>query len=129
MAYATVTLTSASTNTSTPVNLNWIGGKPTMVNVAGTSQSSGAFTIQYAMDDLQRVPSSLVSWFNASSGIGPTFPSTAIVGTVFAASNSYPDGVAYTFMGPITAVRLASTATNNVNNGPITMRVIQGEGW
>lgn len=126
MAYATVTLTSASTNTSAAVNLDWIGGKPTIVTVYGTSVSSGAFTIQYTLDDLLR--SSSPTWFNASSGIGAGFPSTSLTGTVFVASNAYPDGVGYTFLGPIAGVRLASTATNNVNSGPITMKVIQGIG-
>lgn len=126
MPYATVTLTSASTNTSTAVNLNWSSGRPTIVTVYGTSISSGAFTIQYTLDDIQR--SSSPVWFGASSGIGAGFPSTSLTGTVFVASNAYPDGVSYTFLGPIAAVRLTSTATNNVNSGPITMKVIQAEG-
>jgi hypothetical protein len=127
MPYQTVTLTSASTNTSAPVALNRIGGKPTSVSVIATSQSSGAFTIQFTLDDLQQVSSGSVAWQGASSGIGQTFPSTANTGTIFVASNAYPDGVFYTFLGPIAGLRLFSSATNNVNNGPITMGVVQGE--
>jgi hypothetical protein len=75
-----------------------------------------------------RVSSSLVAWFGASSGISATFPTTANTGTIFQASNAYPDGVFFSFPSPIAALRLFSSATNNVNNGPITMRVLQAEG-
>jgi hypothetical protein len=122
MPYATVTLTSASTNTSPVANLNWIGGKPTTATVLATSVSSGAFTLQYTLDDLQRVPSTLVAWFGVSSAIGQ-------IGTIFSASGAYPDGVTYTFPGPIAGLRLFSSAANNVNNGPISLMVLQGEGW
>ena len=120
MPYSTTTLTSASTNTSVPVALSWLGGKATTASVVGTSQSSGAFVIQYSMDDVLRVPSSLAAWFGYSSAIGSP-------GTVFVASAIYPDGVLASFATPIAALRLFSSATNNVNNGPITLRVIQGE--
>jgi hypothetical protein len=53
---------------------------------------------------------------------------TSNTGTIFAASNAYPDGVFYSFNGPIGAVRLFSSAANNVNNGPLTMRVVEAEG-
>jgi hypothetical protein len=130
MAYATVTLTSASTNTSTPVALNWIGGKPTIASVLVTSVSSGAFSLQYTLSDLQRTSSANVVWQGCSSGLGTTFPSnTLIVGSIFNCSNAYPDGMAFTFLAPIAGLRLSSTATNNVNNGTISLRVIQGEGW
>lgn len=122
MPYTTVSLTSQSTTTSTPVALSWMSGKPTTVSVIATSLSSGAFTIQYTLDDLQRVSSGSVAWQNASSGFGTTFPSTAVVGTIFVASNAYPDGVTYSFLGPLAAVRLGSTAPT-----PLTMRVLQGE--
>ena len=126
MPYQTVTLTSASTNTSTPVALSWRSGMPTMISVVGTSISSGAFTLQYTLSDLVTTLSSLVAWQGFSSGIGTTFPSTSFTGTIFGASNAYPDGMSFTFTGPIAGVRMTSTATNNVNSGPITMRVVQG---
>lgn len=125
MPNTTVTLTSASTNTSTVVALNWMGGKPTIATVYGTSISSGAFTIQYTLDDVMR--SSSPTWFGVSSGIGLTAPSTATAGSIFSASNAYPDGVSVTLVAPICALRLKSTATNNVNSGPLTMKVVQGE--
>lgn len=123
MAYATVSLTSQSTTTSTPVNLNWMGGKATIVSVISTSLAVGAFTIQYTLDDLQKVSSGSVAWQIASSGIGTTFPSTSLAGTVFVASHAYPDGLSYTFLGPIAAVRLGSSTPTQ-----LSMRVIQGEG-
>ena len=123
MPFASVALTSQSTTTSAAVNLNWIGGKPTTVSVLATSISTGAFTIQYTLDDIQRTTAASVAWQIASSGIGTTFPSTAVVGTIFVASNAYPDGVTYVFSGPIGAVRLGSSVPT-----PLTMRVIQGEG-
>lgn len=123
MPYTTVSLTSQSTTTSTPIALSWMSGRPTTVSVIATSLSTGAFTIQYTLDDIQRVSSGSVVWQSASSGIGPTFPSNALVaGTVFNASNAYPDGVTYTFLGPIGALRLGSTTPT-----PLTMKVMQGE--
>lgn len=123
MAYWTVSLTSQSTTTSAPVNLNWIGGKPTTVSVIATSLSTGAFTIQYTLDDLQRTTAASVAWQVAAASFGATFPSTATAGTVFVASNAYPDGVTYTFLGPIAGLRLGSSTPTQ-----LTMRVLQGEG-
>lgn len=120
MPSQTVTLTSASTNTSAAVALSWMSGGPTSVSVMGTSISSGAFTLQYTMMDLTTNPSSVVVWSGLSSAIGQ-------IGTVFVASNAYPDGVFTTITSPVAAVRMTSTATNNVNGGPLTMRVLQGE--
>lgn len=121
MPYQTVTLTSASTNTSAPCALNWMTGGPTTVSVIGTSLSSGAFTVQYTLSDLLKTQSSLVAWSGVSSAVG------SFTGSIINASNAYPDGYLTTFTGPVAAVRMTSTATNNVNSGPLTMRVLQAE--
>lgn len=122
MPYTTVALTSQSTTTSTPVALSWMSGRPTTVSVIATSLSTGSFTIQYTLDDIQRVSSGSVAWQICSSGFGATFPSTSLAGTIFVASNAYPDGVSYTFLGPIGAVRIGSSTPTS-----LTMRVMQGE--
>ena len=120
MPFATVTLTSASTTTSTPVALNWIGGKPSSVLVtAPTSTSSCVFNIQYTLDDLQRTSSASVLWSGVSSAIGQP-------AQTFSSTTSYPDGVFVQFLYPIAAVRLLSTS---ISSGPLTMKVLQGEGW
>lgn len=120
MPFATVTLTSASTTSSTPVALNWIGGKPISVWVTSpTSTSSSVFNLQYTMDDLQRTSSGSVLWAGVSSAIGQP-------ATTFNTTGAYPDGVFFQFLSPVAAVRLFSTA---VSSGPLTMKVIQGEGW
>lgn len=126
MPNQTITLTSASTNTSDIAALNWMGGKPTICTVYAASVSSGTVTLQYTLDDILR--SSSPRWFGVSSGIGLTAPSTATTGSIIAASGAYPDGYSVTFMAPICGLRMTSTATNNINSGPWTMKVVQGEG-
>lgn len=120
MSYSTVTLTSASTTSSTPVALNWIGGKPASVWVTSpTSTSTSVFSLQYTLDDIQRVSSGSVLWAGVSSAQGQA-------ATTFNASAAGTDGVFFQFLSPIAAVRLFSTA---VSSGPLTMKVLQGEGW
>ena len=121
MTYATVTL--SSVGTSPVVNLNWIGGKPTTVNVVSSAAgSSGAVVIQYSMDDPQRVASSLAAWFGFSSN---TFSVESSPGTIYSASSIFPDGVYIPIPGPVPAIRMNSSALTN----GFTMRVVQGEAW
>lgn len=122
MPYQTITL--SSVGTSTPAALNWRGGKPTTLNVfsSGTG-SSGSFTVQYTLDDLQLTAAAAISWFGVSSN---TYAVDTAGATTFAASASFPDGVYIPFPGPIAAVRLNISA---LAAGTLTMKVAQGEGW
>ena len=120
MPYVTTSLTSVSTTTTTPIALNWIGGKPTTVSVsAASSNASSPFYIQYTLDDLQRVSSGSVLWFGVSSNIGQP-------ATTYQASASWPDGVTVSFLNPIAGIRILSTA---ISSGPLVLKVLQGEGW
>jgi hypothetical protein len=57
---------STGANSTTPgaspaANLNWLGGKPTSIQLSFTSSTANNdVTIQYTMDDLQRVASTSV---------------------------------------------------------------------
>lgn len=121
MPYATVTL--SSLGTSTPVNLNWRGGKPTTVNVCPSSLGVGDFYVQYALDDLQLTAAAVVSWFGISSN---TFAIDSAGASHFTSTAVYPDGVYIPLAGPVTAVRINSTG---LSAGVLTMKVVQGEGW
>jgi len=118
MPYQTITLSSASVpGQSGVVALNWRAGNPTSVAVypSTTGTQTSAFTIQYTMDDLQLVGgTSLALWANVSSAIGSS-------GTIFTSTAS-AEGVFYSFLTPIAALRLSSTA---LSSGSLTMKVIQ----
>ena len=121
MPYATVSLTSASTTTSTPVALNWIGGKPTTVSLSFSSSLQVAdTTIQYTLDDIQRVSSASVQWLPVTSSAGSSTVAH------YATTTYFDTGVTLSFLNPIAAVRLGSTA---ISSGTVYLRVLQGEGW
>ena len=129
MTYATLTITSTQSalniGASPAANLNWIGGKVTTLS-ALTTASSGDFTIQYTLDDLQRVGgSSLATWSNLSTDPYTTLPSSAVAGIHYTASNYVSDGVLFFLPGPVGAVRLNSTSLL----GTVTLKVMQGEAW
>jgi hypothetical protein len=120
--YATVTISTGSTTTSSPLALDWRRAKPVGISVTASSSFACDFTIQYSFDDLQLIGgSSLAKWVITSSAIGQP-------GQHFLSSTAYPDGVQYTFTNPIAAVRLGSTAQTAMGVGnTLTMRVMQGE--
>jgi hypothetical protein len=123
----TITSTQSALNVgpSAIANLNWIGGKPTTLS-ALTTASSGDFTIQYTLDDPQRLGgSSLAFWSNLSTDPYTTLPSSAVAGIHYTASNFNSDGVLAFLPGPMGAVRLNSTSLL----GTVTLKVVQGEGW
>lgn len=129
MVYFTTQLTTAASSVpgaGTVCNLNWIGGKPTTIAIYSTNAGSSIFfTLQYTLDDVQRVTSSLVYWSNLSSAYsdtGVTFNS----GTALASSNMSVDGLTLSLLSPYAALRLNSTG---MASGPLFMKVIQGEGW
>lgn len=126
MPYQTITLSTAASSTpgaSAAAALNWIGGKPITVSIlpASGGGSSGAFTIQYTLDDIMRVPSSVVVWSGVSSA-----PALGLPGVTWNASAVAVDGVFLSFLSPIAAVRLNSS---NLTGGPLLLKVLQGEGW
>jgi hypothetical protein len=114
------TAASTTPGASTVANLNWIGGKPTTVSVIPSAGSSGAFVIQYSLDDPMRVASTSITW----SGLGSSLGAQA---TVFVCSASQPDGILTSFLSPVTAVRVNSTALSTA--GTLTFKVAQGDGW
>jgi hypothetical protein len=121
MPLFSTTLTTAVSTTpgaSAICNVDRIGGKPISVSVIPSAASSGAFVIQYSFDDPMRVTSTGVTW----SGVGSSQGAQA---TVFVASASVPDGVLSTFLAPVSAVRINSTA---LAGGTFTLKVNQGEG-
>jgi hypothetical protein len=122
MPYSVVTLSTGSTTTSSPVQVNWRGGKPTAVQVTASSCFACDFTVQYTNDDVMLVGgTSLAQWSGISNATGQP-------ATHFLSSVAYPDGVQYTFLNPIGAVRLGSTAIAGASAGAVlTMRVMQGE--
>jgi hypothetical protein len=123
MPNQTITMSSANVpGLSAPAVLNWRGGKPTTLSVviSTTATSSATFQIQATVDDLQIVGgTSLAFWQGLSSAPGQP-------ATTFNASTFGPDGVLYSVLSPIAAVRLSVTA---LSSGPIALQTNQGEGW
>jgi hypothetical protein len=122
MPYTVVTLSTGSTTTSSPVQLNWRGGKPTAIQVTANSSFACDFTVQYSNDDVMLIGgTSAATWSGLSSAIGQP-------ATHFLSSTAFPDGVTYTFTGPVAAVRLGSTGIAAAGAGAVlTMHVMQGE--
>ncbi len=132
MTYFTTTLTTAVSSipgAGTVCNLSWIGGKPTTVSVFSTvSGTSIFFNVQYTLDDVQRVGgSSLAYWLGLSSNYSDTGITNSSQSTW--ASSTMPDitnGITFSFLSPVAGVRLNSTG---MTGGPVTMKVVAGEGW
>jgi hypothetical protein len=121
MPLFSTTLTTATSTTpgaSAIANLDRVGGKPISVSVVPSAASSGASQIQFTLDDIQKVTSTGVTW----SGLGSSLGAQA---TVFVASASVPDGVLTSFLAPVSAVRINTTA---LSGGTLTLKVNQGEG-
>jgi hypothetical protein len=93
-------------------------GKPATASVVpGSSSQVTDFTIQFTLDDIMRVSSSLVAWSGVSSAPGQPAQH-------FTSTGSFPDGVTVGLLSPATAVRLNSTA---ISSGSLAFRVVQGE--
>lgn len=120
MPNAVVTL--SSVGTSPPVNLNWRGAKPTTIVVASSGAgSSAAFTVEYAMQDIQLTAAAAVNWFGVSSN---TFAIDTTGATTFGASLG---SVYIPFPGPIAAARI--NCSSNSAGVTLTMFALQGEAW
>jgi hypothetical protein len=122
MPYTVVSLSTGSTTTSSPVQCNWRGGKPTSVQVTANSCAVLTFSIQYTNDDVMLVGgTSNATWSGVSSAAGQP-------ATVFVSSTAFPDGVQYTFLNPVGAVRLFSGTIAAAAVGTVlSMHVMQGE--
>jgi hypothetical protein len=108
---------------SPAANLNWIGGKPTTISLTFTSSTANNdVTVQYSLDDLQRVPSTSVVWGSLSSG-GITNSTTPFH---FASTTWSDNAFTVQVLSPIAAVRMASSA---LGGGTATLKVTQGEAW
>src|SRR5271169_4029300 len=105
MPLFSTTLTTAVSTTpgaSAICNVDRIGGKPITASVIPSAGSSGAFVLQYSLDDVMRTTSTAVTWSGVSSAQGQA-------GTVWVASAVPVDGVLQTFLAPVAGIRINST--------------------
>ena len=131
--------TSAVPGPSPTVTCNWRGGKPVFCQVTiSSSVAVGDFTLQYTLDDIQlttystiypptgspTVAPSVAVWAAVSSTPYTTISTTGSVGVHFTSSTIFPDGFAYTFIAPPTALRLFSTS---MSSGILTLKAVQGD--
>ena len=121
MPSQTIQLSSANVpGVSAPSETNWRSGKPMSVSVfvSTTGTSSGAWSLQFSLDDPMLLGgSSLAYWQGVSSATGQP-------ATTFGTSN--PDGVFFSFPTPVAAVRLSASA---LSSGPLIIKILQGEAW
>jgi hypothetical protein len=120
---ALTTANSTAPGASPAVNLDWIGGKPCTVALSFNASATIAVAqIQYTLDDLQRVPSTAVTWLTVATTAALAAPVTYI------ASNYFDTGVSIAFLNPIAAVRMFSTGITAGASQQIFMDVLQGVG-
>lgn len=123
MPYYTTTFSTVVNSTtpgfSTPFSLSWIGGKATTASVSfGSSTASADTVIQYSLDDIMRVSSSLVTWVPVTSSAG-----SSTIGH-YASSVYFDTGFTVSFLNPIASIRFGSTA---MSSGTVSFKVVQGE--
>ena len=128
MPYQTVTIvTSSAASNSAVVSLDWRNGQPTtaIMYASTVAASSGPFSLQFTLDDPNLVGgSSLAKWSTLSSQ-GFTAYSSGVTGLIHSASAiAISEGVMYTILTPVAALRLASTTGIT---GSAILKVIQGE--
>jgi hypothetical protein len=119
MPFTTITA-SSSVGFSSPVAIAWGTGNAitAVVFPSTTGNSSGAFSLQYTMDDLS-LTSSIARWANVSSG------AIGSAGTIFSSSSVSTDGAFFQFLSPVAGLRLGSTS--GITAGPLILKVIQGD--
>jgi hypothetical protein len=86
-----------------PINLDWMGGKPTSFTVTGAGTFT--YTIEGTLDDVMQTAAP--AWFALSSAT---------------TANSSVN----TFAGPLGGIRLNAAS---LTGGALTLRVLQGLGW
>lgn len=104
--YVTTTLTSTGVGgTSRAINLDWMNGSPTGLQVTTTS-TTFAYTVQTTLYDILLTASSLVVWQNDPAITAATSVSSGIV----------------TYTAPIAGIRINSSASTS---GVFTIQVLQ----
>jgi hypothetical protein len=141
MAFGVTTLSTAAVpGNSSPLSVNWRGGKPFRVTVNTASSSGiGDFTIQWSAQDLTSsgIPTSSAiglpgpTWLNltaADFGISSAVVSSAGYASLhFQSSTVDPAaGITWNSNSPIAAIRINSTALSSTT---LTLTLNQGEGW
>jgi len=125
MPYATIvqsTAVSTSPGASNVIGLNWVAGRPTTVALSWNSSNVLCLSqIQYSLDDVQRVRSSLMVW-NAVPSSNSSTPA------FYASSTFYDVGATFSFLSPIAALRLFSTSITAGGSQSVSMDVLQPEG-
>src|SRR5262249_38090941 len=101
-----ITVTQSSVGTTRAINCDWMNGAPIGVSVTGSSSGTFAAQVQYTLDDVMLVASSLVSWIPDPNANLP--------------ANS---SVIFTYTQPLAAIRLNITATSS---SVVTFKVTQG---
>jgi hypothetical protein len=149
MPYASVTVSASSGPViSSPIALDWRGGKPVMWRVTvSSSLATGDFLVQYSLDDITLatysstnypptgvvagLPSSVGTWAAVSSysyGSGNVVMGSSTGGAAalhFTSSVIFPDGILGTMFPPPAALRLSSTGTSS---SVLRLTILQGEG-
>jgi hypothetical protein len=128
MPYQTVTIvTSSAATQSAPVILDWRNGAPTtaIMYASTVAASSGPFSLQFTLDDPNLIGgSSLAKWSTLSSQGFTAYSSGATPLVHSASAIAISEGVMYTILTPVAALRLSSTTGIT---GAATLKVIQGE--
>ena len=142
MAYGVTTLsTTAVSGNSSPLSVNWRGGKPWSALVTTASSSgTGDFTVQYTLPDLTSsgIPSSSVvglpgpTWNNITPANGAAGLSSGVTSSNGYVSLHFQSSTIDTAAGlliwgsTIVGIRLNSTALSSTT---LTLTLSQGEGW
>ena len=128
MPYQTVTIvTSSAASNSVPVMMDWRVGNPaTAIMYASTvAASSGPFSLQFTLDDPNLIGgSSLAKWSTLSSQGFAAYSSGATPLVHSASAIAISEGIMYTIMTPVAALRLSSSTGVT---GSAILKVIQGE--
>jgi hypothetical protein len=123
MPVTTTILTTGSTVYCPPFACNWRHGGPVNISITASSSFACDVNVQYTLDDYQAlgIGSSQAKWSTPSSVPGQA-------ATHWLSSTAYPDGILYTFTGPVAAVRAGSSVLGAMGVGnTLTVRIMQGE--
>lgn len=139
MPNTSVNLSTASIpGPSTPIAINWRGGRPVFWSVTtNSSVATGDFTLQFTSDDIQLTANTSiyppvgsptlgtsVAYWTALSSANNNVVSVGS-GIHFTSSTIWPDGIYGTFPAPPAALRIFSSAgSSNI----LTLTVLQGDG-
>lgn len=131
MGYTTTTL-SATTGASPALSVSWQSGRPWSAVVTTSAQSTGAFTVQYTLQDITSTSIGLTapSWLNLTGANGLTGLSSAVTSsagyqTLLLTSSTIDVAAGLLVWGlyPIAGLRLNSTA----NSGVLVLNLLQSQ--